>query len=404
MTFSISHKNPDINFDKFVSELLAPFLIDDPKNHKQKAIEAIKQYDQECKQYFESFINKYGLYIPRLKSLKEFFKPLEPTHYFAMLPNVNISQSELYKITLKLKSLNEGLDYEVLLKEFDKKYKPLYDNYDVRVFGDRRKTIKGFNKKKCRFCQRVEGSVSFEKKSHAISEGLGNKMIKNLDECDDCNEFFSRELEPYIISYLSIFRTLYSIKGKGGKKSLKNERFKIEKVNNVFTINLFEGITNLEMLQKEIRLEKLGQFYPNKLYKSLVKYFISVIDTHQLEYFQNSINWIMEKETERRANLPFVGIRINLNEVYYHPMISTFIRFSSNEKIPFAFCEFKFTVFTFLFIIPFSSKDQPEIWTKNKTIRSLKNVYYFNANDNWTFQDFSFSDKKNINFTFNFEE
>ncbi|MEX6156050.1 HNH endonuclease [Providencia hangzhouensis] len=37
--------------------------------------------------------------------------------------------------------------------------------------------------------------TSFNKEAHAISEALGNKSIILNEECDNCNEFFDKNIE-----------------------------------------------------------------------------------------------------------------------------------------------------------------------------------------------------------------
>lgn len=63
------------------------------------------------------------------------------------------------------------------------------------------------------------------KKSHAISEALGNKRIISIEECDDCNNKFSMSIEPDIVKYFSLHRNYWSIKGKGGVKILEGTIF-----------------------------------------------------------------------------------------------------------------------------------------------------------------------------------
>ena len=44
----------------------------------------------------------------------------------------------------------------------------------------------------CRFCGGKRPEKTCKKRAHAVSELLGNKIMKSLYECDDCNKRFSR--------------------------------------------------------------------------------------------------------------------------------------------------------------------------------------------------------------------
>ena len=44
---------------------------------------------------------------------------------------------------------------------------------------------------RCRFCGRVLTKDFFQKRAHAVSEGIGNRSIFTSYECDDCNQRFA---------------------------------------------------------------------------------------------------------------------------------------------------------------------------------------------------------------------
>lgn len=77
----------------------------------------------------------------------------------------------------------------------------------------------------CRFCGNQIPIVSFDHTSHAISESLGNKSIICREECDKCNEQFSRTIEPDLANMLSPLLTIYSIHGKNGIRTTSGEKF-----------------------------------------------------------------------------------------------------------------------------------------------------------------------------------
>ena len=65
----------------------------------------------------------------------------------------------------------------------------------------------------CRYCLRSAG-VTFSQIAHAFPEALGNKWIISKDECDDCNQLFSR-YEGALADAVAPLLTLGGTKGKG---------------------------------------------------------------------------------------------------------------------------------------------------------------------------------------------
>jgi len=65
----------------------------------------------------------------------------------------------------------------------------------------------------CRYCLRSEG-ITFSQIAHAFPEALGNKWIISKDECDDCNQLFSR-YEGALADAVAPLLTLGGTKGKG---------------------------------------------------------------------------------------------------------------------------------------------------------------------------------------------
>src|SRR5208282_1638573 len=69
------------------------------------------------------------------------------------------------------------------------------DNYDQLFFkplgGSNKQIILGTKPYQCRFCGGTPPKCTFSKRAHAVSELLGNKVLKSLYECDACNKRFS---------------------------------------------------------------------------------------------------------------------------------------------------------------------------------------------------------------------
>ncbi|MDE5789688.1 MAG: hypothetical protein K2H96_00465 [Muribaculaceae bacterium] len=150
----------------------------------------------------------------------------------------------------------------------------------------------------CRFCGKRIPETRFRKKAHALSESIGNKYIINNEECDNCNEYFSKIEEDFYRRHAAIL-SIYNIKGKNGSRKVKTE-----------TIDIFDqsGIVTIEPHNKEsvsIRYDSNGigtldfslelKYHPHtpqNVYKCLVKYALSIVESQYMINLSNAVTWI----------------------------------------------------------------------------------------------------------------
>lgn len=121
-------------------------------------------------------------------------------------------------INFKLMALNQAKYYKPQIDFYNKNYFYLVKYYNIsgkKVYlGDRKK-------RKCRFCGKPSGDTTFKMLAHALPEFIGNRTLISNDECDICNERFSRTIEDHFAKYLGLSRTLNQIRGKKGVPSFK---------------------------------------------------------------------------------------------------------------------------------------------------------------------------------------
>ena len=216
-----------------------------------------------------------------------------------------------------------------ILKNLDDNYKCVFDYYH----SDERQNIivdEKNNEKKCRFCGKTEPEVKFSKKAHAIPEFLGNKKFVLKSECDNCNEFFGKNLENNLSNYLGICRTVLILNGKNGipefKTKDKKERVKVIKNQELQSLIVIkqekESFLQLDEQNKTLTFNTEREPYiPISVYKCLVKIALSLLPASELKYFNQTIKWIRNKS--------------NIDLVYYDKMINyTFLieRFVSSNK------------------------------------------------------------------------
>lgn len=159
---------------------------------------------------------------------------------------------------------------------------------------------------------------------------MGNKKFVLKSECDNCNEFFGKNLENNLSNYLGICRTVLILNGKNGipefKTKDKKERVKVIKNQELQSLIVIkqekESFLQLDEQNKTLTFNTEREPYiPISVYKCLVKIALSLLPASELKYFNQTIKWIRNKS--------------NIDLVYYDKMINyTFLieRFVSSNK------------------------------------------------------------------------
>lgn len=261
----------------------------------------------------------------------------------------------------------------------------------------------------CRFCGNKVPVISFKHVSHAISESLGNKSIICREECDNCNERFSRTIEPDIANMLSPLLTIYSIHGKKGIRTTKGKNFKLSLDESNKNSDDNDGTIKLQLNQEipdnieEILKNQLSldtsplKYIPQNVYKCLCKYVVSVINERYLPDFKKTIDWI--NSTTKYCKLPLIAIgnwQIKTNAPY---MIVS-IRKTNNYNYPYCYALFIIANMAFAFIVPFTSKDKYQFITAAKYAFFQEMIQSWHKEFKWSFNKLSSSKKTYTRFDF----
>lgn len=106
----------------------------------------------------------------------------------------------------------------------------------------------------CRFCQRSHPDATFNKDAHTIPHFMGNPNLIHDEECDECNNLFSR-YETCLADFTGAFRTTDLVRGKNGvPKFGSKERgitIHVEKDENDKDIIAINGFSTERMQYKE---------------------------------------------------------------------------------------------------------------------------------------------------------
>ncbi|WP_084159010.1 HNH endonuclease [Solidesulfovibrio alcoholivorans] len=163
----------------------------------------------------------------------------------------------------------------------------------------------------CRFCGKNEKETTFKDIAHSIPEAVGNKNIITLDECDECNTFFSNNIEVHFDKVSKAYRQVGQIKGKRGVPSYRTKSKKSR-------IDYDNGLTIKESTEDKILTfpedntaifnYEIEPYIPVAVYKTLVKMALSVMPNNDLIHFKEAIEWIKNKDHTQHFITPEIAI------------------------------------------------------------------------------------------------
>ena len=147
----------------------------------------------------------------------------------------------------------------------------------------------------CRYCNETD-SKKFRSIAHLLPEFTGNKEIFCYNECDDCNAKFGL-YETNLNAFCGIKNTFIPIKGKKKFQKFRDEKSKFTtqfKEGNKVEMNLESNNKNFITYDNgKLNIQSTTQsFIPLYVYKSLIKFAISMIDKKDLNKFSKVIEWL----------------------------------------------------------------------------------------------------------------
>lgn len=217
----------------------------------------------------------------------------------------------------------------------------------------------------CRYCGKDSSQVSFRKKAHSFPELIGNKYLFSHDECNECNEYFDKNLENDLANYLGVTRTACGVSGKKNIPKFKtNKGERIERIgNNIIVIETNKStITSEEKSTNKalIKVEK-HPYIPLKVYKIFVKMALSMIPIALIGKFQDPINWVRYDKKPRKYNDSFLKMYCSF-VTNGNPLPAIrgclYRRKTQSESLPYLFSVVIFGSYIFQFIVPFSTEDE----------------------------------------------
>lgn len=244
----------------------------------------------------------------------------------------------------------------------EERLKFFVDRYDLIAGGffgkGPKRQIGNKNNPKCRFCFRDKTETTFKNVAHAIPEFLGNHQLILLDECDECNTFFSENLEDHLDKYTKPFRTISQIKGKNKVPSYKS-RDKKSRIDVDESLIIKSQIDsrfiqdNNDNNQFTMRMD-FEPHIPVAVYKAIVKIAISIIENEEeLKAFIYTIAWIKDNDHSKAMLHPLKIWTTFIPGPRPNPMLTTMLfRRKNGCEVPYSVFLIAFSNFIYQVIIP----------------------------------------------------
>lgn len=454
-----SHVDSEDELSEFILNISLCFATSVNPIDNQISISCRQKSSSSLKERISVFVDLYKEAYPKIHKIKSFIEKIPDGEHFFFIPGMQhlSSDAKLYA-TVELMALNEGQDPDKALADFKDHLGPFFENFEIDGRITDKKTSIGEPLKKnriCRFCGNTRPipnsnssqqiKTTFKQEAHAISEALGNKTIILNEECDACNRFFSETCERHIYTYLRCLGTLFKVKNKDNTvSSIKGKNFQITHLSEDKKNKLIEAKKNsklidpadanskhdnqlsTEMLQKISTLdfcisytldegERASpdsppanlplKFYEKlslqEVYKALVKFALSVMETKNLKGFEKTVAWV--SGDRQVTHLPQIAILHSYASFTRGAELTIYRRTSNDGTLPLAIGEFQFTFQKIVFIIP-SFNDSEFSFTDEAEYAQYWDFSFFKSVQGWSFQDFSDIEEKDFIFNMRFTD
>lgn len=194
------------------------------------------------------------------------------------------------------------MDTSNFVERFGLMAKQLYENYDtIADYSsnlEEKTILRDSGERKCRFCGRKEGEVTFDKDAHALSNLISNNRIFSMYECDECNGEYFKVIESNFAEYMKLRHTLSQTHGKKGVPSYKpdSQSFSRIDVKGDFTAKMKEDEDPIAVIDEEkhlIHFKGKRTYVPNMVYKCLLKMALTVMPEGELSNVKNAMDYLM---------------------------------------------------------------------------------------------------------------
>ena len=340
-------------------------------------IKAVYCYYPQVLEVMQALSDKYKTQYPNVQQLPAYFKDFEEGDYF-IRQRTSVSILDLKRSILETDSRTLGLDVKKADDIFVQNWGRLCVSYDAYSFGFLTDKVyvgeKDKSKRICRFCKGT-GEGHYKNISHALQEGLGNRLLFAYEECDVCNDFFANNVEAPLFIFLETSRNLSQVRGK--RSAIHNQEglnFHIHPDN--VTKQPVVYVKQEHIYNDEYQGKFTGKIYlyNNRpitfqgIYKALVKFAVDMIPSDKINHFARTGEWV-HGDFESTCLPPFV---YGEQSVFFfeQPVLDLFFRKDTSPTFS-PYCTAVLYIFDsiFIYILPFSDVD-PDLSLSTIQIRT----------------------------------
>ncbi len=221
--------------------------------------------------------------------------------------------------------------------------------------------------RRCRYCGNESPKVTFRKKAHAFPEQIGNKALVDLNECDGCNEHFSKWVEDDFGKWTLPMRSLGRVNGKGiptfqssdkafrvEVQDTKNLKMRLPKDDPRHTLNLESNTFTLQLERQP--------YVPMGVFKCLVKMALAVMPEEEALACAHLKKWI-RRESHTFGSYPYRPLNIYTqflpgplpNDRFQYCLLR---RRAQYQEVPFMIFVLQFSNLVLQIILPMHNEDR----------------------------------------------
>ncbi len=323
--------------------------------------------------FVEMLTDKIKPSYPRVCRLISFLDSLSDGEIFRIVSEDAPTMNKQLAV-LKIQGVAKGMDERAIHNDYLIRFGRLtttFRHYAYGYDGIKNPVGEGFKPNRvCRFCGKKMPEVSFKDVAHAVSEGLGNKILLCNEECVSCNHKLSK-LESNLMRYLDVRRAMGGILSKSDRNvpSVDGKGFVIRGDENN------KGVLYIEKESLPVDLDTSKPFWwklettesvtHQGIYKALCKIVIDLIPSSELKHFHETIGWINGSVMDNE--LPPYYASYDREQVL-QPTVDIFLSGSPGTE-PYCMAVVHILDVLFAFVLPEVDVDKARF----KTVQATKN-------------------------------
>lgn len=237
---------------------------------------------------------------------------------------------------------------------------------DYLLSGTKKQHIGKAKPRECRYCLRDASGTTFKQESHAVPECLGNRTLISYDECDGCNDQFSRTFEHHLDLMTRPWRTYFGVKGKKKIPTYKprSGMTRIDHNSQKRLIKISDPERRIKVTDDQTNKSRTVEipcdpFIPVEVFRALTKIGLAILPSRFFNEYESAFKWLRAPlEETPTAVSRFAKCWMCSSPIpFQNSVAAIWRRKSSTDPLPATVCMFSIFNLIFLYPIPLSARD-----------------------------------------------